>query len=255
MTSNRYDVQFLSNDSFFKKKKDIVSKRLYGTAPTTQVNVPTDTPSFLGLGYDYYDVNNYNVLYHEDASYQLWDTTASYTTYRPYGAFKYGAKSYVPTYEDSVYLSRQYGVRKDMKSNSEKSIGYFPIEKKHDMIEFGSFSMDSTKPTSNIITMTPTARPLGPNVKEDSFCDDIHLSNDERDSICHNMTESSCMNSSCCVTVGKQCVYGNETGPFSNNIYDSDESNFDKDYYYYKNKCYGKCPDRILEHIWDNKYL
>lgn len=77
-----------------------------------------------------YDSNNYNVQYHEDPSmntdalspengtwvnnngkiiYVDWQNQPSYVTYYTSGAYPYGASSYVPTYEESVYLSKTTG--------------------------------------------------------------------------------------------------------------------------------------------------
>jgi len=54
-----------------------------------------------------YNSNNYNLKYHDDISLndQLGQIHPNPTYYQP-GAFKYGGSTYVPTYEDSVYLSK-----------------------------------------------------------------------------------------------------------------------------------------------------
>lgn len=54
-----------------------------------------------------YDSNNYNIQYHNDLSYNsdLIGLQENAIYYQP-GAFKYGGSSYVPNYEDSVYLSK-----------------------------------------------------------------------------------------------------------------------------------------------------
>jgi hypothetical protein len=78
-----------------------------------------------------YDSNNYNVQYHDDpttsdqdplspstgtwvndngkAVYVDWQNNPQYVTYYTSGAYPYGATSYVPTYEESVYLSKSTG--------------------------------------------------------------------------------------------------------------------------------------------------
>jgi len=54
-----------------------------------------------------YNSNNYNIQYHEDISMNsdLLGLQENAIYYQP-GAFKYGGSSYVPNYEDSVYLSK-----------------------------------------------------------------------------------------------------------------------------------------------------
>ena len=72
-----------------------------------------------------YDSNNYSVQYHDsvdmiesrtsDGSWLLnngkveyvpWSKIASFVTYNKPGSFEYGSASYVPSYKDSIYLSR-----------------------------------------------------------------------------------------------------------------------------------------------------
>ena len=54
-----------------------------------------------------YNSNNYNLKYHDDLSLndQLGEIHPNPIYYQP-GTFKYGGSTYVPTYEDSVYLSK-----------------------------------------------------------------------------------------------------------------------------------------------------
>ena len=54
-----------------------------------------------------YNSNNYNLKYHDDLSLndQLGQIKPNPIYYQP-GTFKYGGSTYVPTYEDSVYLSK-----------------------------------------------------------------------------------------------------------------------------------------------------
>ena len=92
----------------------------------------TDTKSVSNTSYANvkYDSNNYNVVYHSDPSMNSdslspengtwvnqngnivfvdWKNQPSYVTYYTSGAYPYGASSYVPTYEESVYLSKSTG--------------------------------------------------------------------------------------------------------------------------------------------------
>jgi hypothetical protein len=68
------------------------------------------------LSYSRVNTNNYNIQYH-DASYQLGNELTSHnindvsglsidnTYYKP-GSFLYGSQTYVPNYEDSIFLSK-----------------------------------------------------------------------------------------------------------------------------------------------------
>ena len=95
-----------------------------------------------------YRTDNYNVEYHDsvdvwknkkgnmDLSFgNIWVVDASgnkvnipysslsnFTTYNQPGTFTYGASSYVPSYEDSIYLSRSTGLPTVSKYNSESII-------------------------------------------------------------------------------------------------------------------------------------
>jgi hypothetical protein len=72
-----------------------------------------------------FDSNNYEVQYHDTVAeiesksengswlqkdgkvqYLPWSQIPSFTTYYETGSFKYGSGSYIPTYSDSIYLSR-----------------------------------------------------------------------------------------------------------------------------------------------------
>jgi len=59
---------------------------------------------------------------------------------------------------------------------------------------------------------------------------------------CNNLDNNACKMTGCCVSLGgTKCVAGNEQGPTMKYNY----SNYlvkDRDYYFYKNKCYGNCP-------------
>ena len=77
----------------------------------------------------------------------------------------------------------------------------------------------------------------------DSFCKnhDSLPSSNTLDKSCNNLTNSNCNNVSCCVLLnGEKCVAGDISGPtFKTN---TDGTNINVDFYYYKNKCYGNCP-------------
>ena len=75
----------------------------------------------------------------------------------------------------------------------------------------------------------------------DDFCPDTASSTIDRETKCNALDHSSCKNSKCCVLFGgEKCVAGNHKGPTITSNY-SDITIINRDYYYYKGKCYGNC--------------
>jgi hypothetical protein len=77
--------------------------------------------------------------------------------------------------------------------------------------------------------------------KYSNFCKMYQGNSNQLETACNKLTTENCNKVSCCVHInGKKCVAGSQNG----STYKSDK-NGDKinvDYYYYKNKCTGKCP-------------
>lgn len=146
-----------------------------------------------------YNSNNFNTKYHEDLSLnnQLGKLQPGSIFYQP-GAFKYGGSTYVPSYEDSVYLSKS--------------------------------------------TLLPSFTILNKKTTHSTICDEYRYQPNRLENACNNLDNNVCKMTDCCVSLGgSKCVAGNEQGPTMKNNY----SNYlvkDRDYYYYKNKCYGNCP-------------
>lgn len=176
----------------------------------------------------HYSTNNYNVQYHdspENIAKQngLYDISldmvtvkdasgnnisiprakvqGSNTYYEP-GTYKFGASTYVPTYEDSVYLSR--------------TTGGTILDPK------GSFS-------------------IGTKSINGGFCSAYKLMPEKLEESCNATSINNCASTSCCVLLGgEKCVAGDENGPLQKSNY-SDIFIRNKDYYYYQGKCYGNC--------------
>lgn len=221
---------------FIDKKINTVKEKLYGPTMSPAVTKPVEVytpspnmPNYLLLNSSYYDTNNYNVLYHEDASYQYWDPQTQYSTYNPYGKFKYGSKSYVPSYMDGILLSRINGVRKSEFMGNDTQLFYFPINDKMGIFDL-NYSNFNSKPVEII------------GVPND-FCKDPNLSDQEKNEMCKKMSgKLNCQKSDCCVSIGRNqnCVYGDENGP--NSDFTKDSSSYDnQDYYFYRDQCYGNC--------------
>jgi len=75
--------------------------------------------------------------------------------------------------------------------------------------------------------------------KNDAFCESHRGSSGSLDTACERLTKYNCNDTSCCVwkSPGK-CVAGNAKGPTFNT--DSNGKTEPLEYYYFKNKCYGK---------------
>ena len=72
-----------------------------------------------------------------------------------------------------------------------------------------------------------------------SFCRVSDNNLDKQDDKCKKLSKSNCKQVDCCVLLnGAKCVAGNSQGP----SFQTDTSTAGNDYYYFKNKCYGKCP-------------
>lgn len=152
-----------------------------------------------------YNSNNFDVKYHDDikASKGLDDLGSPSIYYQP-GTFKYGGRTYVPNYEDSVYLSKNT---------------LFPR---------------TTSATRSSI--------MNDQKYNAEFCEKNKNFPDKIESACNTTDKNSCKKSSCCVLLGgEKCVSGSELGPAYRNNY-SDFTVRNRDYYFYNGKCYGNCP-------------
>ena len=116
------------SDQIQAEKVGVSESTLYGTYG---LSVALD-PSFNSRSPTTYDTNNYDVLYHTDpetlqktdmhsplngtwvnqdgkAVFVPWKTESKDFTYYKGGTYPYGGTSYVPTYEETVYLSKATG--------------------------------------------------------------------------------------------------------------------------------------------------
>lgn len=176
----------------------------------------------------HYSTDNYNVQYHDsvdnmakqnslyDLSFDvIWvldksgnkvgiprtKVQGNVTYYEP-GSYRFGASTYVPTYEDSVYLTRTNG----------RSI----IDSKN-------------------------SQPVSPSELNGGFCSAYKLFPEKIEESCSKIPNENCASTSCCVLLGgSKCVAGNESGPLAKTNY-SDMFVRNKDYYYFQGKCYGNC--------------
>jgi hypothetical protein len=172
-----------------------------------------------------YDSNNYDVKYHPDAA----------------ELEKQG--SFYDVSMKNVYVKDQYG--------NIVSLPYNDVQGNITYYQPGSFTYG---PTSYVpyyedsvllslanqkINTTPTY--LASVVNTD-FCEFNKSDPEKIESICNTLSNDKCTNNSCCVLLGGQkCVAGNERGPSKQANY-SDVFVLNKDFYQYRDKCYGNCP-------------
>jgi hypothetical protein len=129
-------------------------------------------------------------------------------TYNEPGYFRFGPSSYVPNYEDSVYLSR-----------------LTDVNWKTPVVDFAA-------------SVTNSGAQLG------GFCSFNKSNPGQTELECNKLDKNTCAATSCCALLGGQkCVAGNENGPTMKSNF-SDIYIRNKDHYYYQGKCYGNCPDK-----------
>jgi hypothetical protein len=75
------------------------------------------------------------------------------------------------------------------------------------------------------------------------FCEAYKGDQEKLEALCNDLPPDACASSSCCVLLGgAKCVSGKATGPINRSHY-GDVLLRNKDFYYYKGKCYGNCAD------------
>jgi len=77
------------------------------------------------------------------------------------------------------------------------------------------------------------------------FCEAYKGDQEKLEALCNDSPPVACASSACCVLLGgAKCVNGKATGPMNRSHY-SDILLRNKDFYYYKGKCYGNCADEL----------
>ena len=181
----------------------------YRTEPPVLENTPDfagNRPSMEAGVYYQFDKNGKLVeINYKDSNY------APILYYMP-GAYKFGSSAYVPTYEDSVYLSRET-------RNAQLLPGADPDSGLRGMPIINSKSQ------------------LG------GFCTAYKDNKQKMEEKCNAVDPASCASTSCCVLLGgEKCVSGNENGPYMTaNYTDYTLTTKNNDFYYYQGKCYGNC--------------
>ena len=204
------------------------SGRLAGAVDYSKMNYAGATTEASYNQLTHFDTNNYSVQYHDSAdniqaandSYDIsfgtvwvldrsgnrvampYNPAQGDITYYTPGSYRFGPSSYVPTYEDSVFLSSTAGGIID-------AVNYPSLPYK---------------------------------VANKGICKLYEHLPEALEEKCNALSSDVCASTECCVSLGgSKCVSGNEKGPYVKANY-SDRFITNKDYYFYKGKCYGNCP-------------
>ena len=176
----------------------------------TEVPTPTsseETPLEGGVYYQYDQTGKLVEVNYKESNF------APVLYYMP-GAYKFGSSAFVPTYEDSVYLSR-----------STRNAQLLP----------------GVEANAGL-----GGAPINSDAQLGGFCNANENNKVVMEEKCNAMPLDSCASTSCCVLLGGQkCVAGNENGPYMTaNYTDYTIMPRNKDFYYYQGKCYGNCMGR-----------
>ena len=186
---------------------------VYRTETPTTSDAPTsDVPLEAGTYYQYDQTGKLVEINYKDSNF------APVLYYMP-GAYKFGSSAYVPTYEDSVYLSR-----------STRNAQLLP-------------GADANAGLGGA--------PINSDAQLGGFCNANENNKVQMEEKCNAMPLDSCASTSCCVLLGGQkCVAGNEKGPYMTaNYTDYTLMPRNKDFYYYQGKCYGNCTGRTMSMV------
>ena len=201
-----------SADSTFTK---LISNIAKYDADNTDIQYNTDPPKNDVAG-DEQSLES-GIYYQFDQSGKLVEVEYKDSNFAPVlyympGAYKFGSSEYVPTYEDSVYLSRSNRNAQLLPgATAEGGKGPAPV-----------YNTDSQ---------------LG------GFCKANENDKQKIEEKCRAIEPGSCASTSCCVLLGgEKCVAGNEKGPhMTANYTDYTIAPRNRDFYYFQGKCYGNC--------------
>ena len=114
------------------------------------------------------------------------------------------------------------------------------------MVYFGMIGFDLTPVQDKYVSKIVDVEGFDNLNLENGFCKSHQGNRAELNKSCGELTKDSCMITDCCVYANMngedKCFSGDEHGPtFRRN---SDGKTYDIDYYYFKNKCFGRgCPN------------
>lgn len=169
-----------------------------------------------------YNSNNTDITYHSDPEINLDENTA--------GVGKMWVKD-----KDGNLLSIPY-------SNTKNTTLYYETGS----YPFGPSSYVPNYEESTLLSkysnkLNKDSNIYGTASQKSGFCESTKSSVYEREQKCNQIDHDMCASTDCCVLLGgEKCVAGNQNGPSIKANY-SDFLVVNRDYYYYKGKCYGNC--------------
>jgi len=170
-----------------------------------------------------YNSDNYNITYHADPSAQKNDDDTSAGVGKMWVRDKSGKLISVP-YSSVKNTTLYY---------QPGSYPFGPSSYVPNYEESTLLSKSSNQ--SNVFSIYGVAaQPVG-------FCAATKSSVYDREEKCNQINANTCASTECCVLLGgEKCVAGDKNGPSIKSNY-SDFLIVNRDYYYYKGKCYGNC--------------
>ena len=170
-----------------------------------QYNTTTDSPPTLPPGKMYFPNGDGTVSI---VDIDLYDQSTQYYETATYDS---GPRNFLPNYEESTYISKLGSQNVQDLSNK-------------DPIYLAGAPLANTSASYTDIGTLYANDPA------------------KLEATCNKMDPLFCASSNSCLLLGGQkCVSGNKNGPIMKSNY-SDYLIINRDYYYYKGKCYGMCP-------------
>ena len=169
-----------------------------------------------------YNSNNYDITYHADTTINEDENTAGVG--KMWVKDAKGTLTSIP-YSDVKNTTLYY----ETGSYPFGPSSYVPNYEESTLLSKSSNPLQKTKNTYDSAS------------QKAGFCEATKSSIIEREQKCNDIDHNLCASTNCCVLLGgEKCVAGNENGPVIKANY-SDFLIVNRDYYYYKGKCYGNC--------------
>jgi len=170
-----------------------------------------------------YDSNNYNITYHDDPTTHKNDDDSNAGVGKMWVRNKSGKLISVP-YSNVKHTTLYY------------ETGSYPFGPSSYVPNYEeSTLLSKSSNQSNVSSIYGLATQKG------GFCEATKSSIYDREQKCNEIDSDTCASTDCCVLLGgEKCVAGNSSGPSIKANY-SDFLITNRDYYYYKGKCYGNC--------------
>jgi hypothetical protein len=208
ITDSNYD-----KNKFKNKDEDIAYLRLQQTKTIDDDKTSKNT----------YNSDNYDITYHDDPTTHKNDDDSNAGVGKMWVRDKYGKLISIP-YSNVKNTTLYY------------ETGSYPFGPSSYVPNYEeSTLLSKSSNQSNVSSIYGLATQKG------GFCEATKSSIYNREQKCNQIDNNTCASTQCCVLLGgEKCVAGNQNGPSIKANY-SDFLINNRDYYYYKGKCYGNC--------------